>query len=143
MALIVSTASRMMLALVPESEIDLYRWTLLPIIGSVLATIGAFCFNTEIEVRKIIVGRCTFAFICGVITPRLVFLASPWDGVRTWLIDPLLLIGAGIIFAFAGYILSYPFARQAYRRAPFIAAQKMKEIERKMKAESDTTNLDP
>ena len=143
MAVIVATAARMMLAIVPDKEFDLYQWTLLPLIGSVLSTIGAFCFNTEIEVRKIVVGRCTFAFVVGVIGPRGVFVFSPWDGVRGWLIDPLLLIGAGALFAFTAYILSYPFARAAYRRAPFLAEQKLKEIERKMNAGTDAKPLDP
>lgn len=143
MATIIAASARVIMAMIPEGEVDLYRWTLLPLIGSVLATIGAFCFNTEPEVRKIVVGRCTIAFVAGVIGPRLIYVLSPWDGIRSWLVDPLLLVGMGCLFAFVGYILSYPFTRAAYRRAPFIAEQKLKEIEKKIKAESDTKELKP
>lgn len=132
LAAIIAACSRMLLAVVPESEVDLYRWTLLPMIGGVLTTIGAFCFNTEPEVRKIVVGRCTFAFIVAVVGPRLVFVISPWGVIRDTMVDPLLLIGAGAVCAFAAYILSYPFARAAYRRAPAIAAAKLKEVEQRL-----------
>lgn len=119
-----------MLAVLPASEAELASWTLLPLIGATLAAGGAFCLNTQQEVRKIVVGRCLFAVVVGVIVPRLFSMMHPW--VAEVLGDTLLKVGAGFVFGFGGYVLSWPFVKKAYERAPAVAAQHINSLEKKM-----------
>lgn len=127
----------------PESA-EIMQWTLLPMIGATLAAGGAFCFNTQPEVRKIVVGRCLFALVIGILGPRLMSMSHPW--LKGLLVDPLILVGAGFIHGFAAYLMSWPFVRRAYERAPAIADKQMqaveKEIDRRIKQNNPTTKLD-
>jgi hypothetical protein len=128
----------------PESA-EIMQWTLLPMIGATLAATGAFCFNTQLEVRKIVVGRCLFALVVGILGPRLMSMSHPW--LKSLLVDPLILVGAGFIHGFAAYLMSWPFVRKAYERAPVIADKQMqaveKEIDRRIKQNNPTTQLEP
>lgn len=127
----------------PESA-EIMQWTLLPMIGATLAATGAFCFNTQLEVRKIVVGRCLFAIVVGILGPRLMSMSHPW--LKSLLVDPLILVGAGFIHGFAAYLMSWPFVRKAYERAPAIADKQMeaveKEIDRRIKQNNPTEKLD-
>lgn len=117
--IIQSTVTAFMLAYAPASRLELLEWTLLPLIGATLASGGAFCLNTQQEVRRIVVGRCLFALMVGVIGPRLMSMMHPW--ISDLLSDPLLKVGAGFIHGFAGYILSWPVVKSSYLRATPIA----------------------
>lgn len=127
----------------PESS-EIMQWTLLPMIGATLAATGAFCFNTQLEVRKIVVGRCLFALVVGILGPRLMSMFHPW--LKSLLVDPLILVGAGFIHGFAAYLMSWPFVRKAYERAPVIADKQMqaveKEIDRRIKQNNPTEKLE-
>lgn len=122
-------ASLLLSQLPPESA-ELMMWTLLPMIGATLAAGGAFCFNTQPEVRKIVVGRCLFALVIGVLGPRLMSMSHPW--LKSILVDPLILVGAGFVHGFAAYLMSWPFVRKAYERAPAMADRQMQAIERRI-----------
>lgn len=126
-------AAGVLLAVLPPDRTELILWTLLPMIGATLAASGAFCFNTASEVRKIVVGRCLFALVIGIIGPRILSMVHPW--LRDIMIDPLLLVGAGFVHGFLGYLLSWPFVRRAYERAPAVAARQVAALEAKMAAE--------
>lgn len=122
-----STVAAFLLAYAPESRMELLEWTLLPMIGATLAAGGAFCLNTQAEVRKVVIGRCFFALIVGVIGPRLLSLVHP--SLASILSDPILKVGAGFAHGFLGYILSWPSAKGFYDRATPIAEQLVKSTE--------------
>jgi hypothetical protein len=116
-----------LLAIVPMDKIELIYWTLLPLLGTTIVSCGAFCFNTQQEVRRIVIGRCCFAILVGVVGPRCMSMVHPW--IREVMVDPLLLVGAGAVHGFVGYLISWPFVRRAYERAPAIADKQMSAIE--------------
>jgi len=133
------------LAVAPPDRVELMTWTLLPMIGATLASGGAFCFNTQPEVRRIVVGRCLFALVVGVLGPRVLSMVHPW--LRDMMIDPLLLVGAGFFHGFVGYLMSWPFVRRAYERAPAVAEKQMaaieKRIDEKIAQKAPTEKLNP
>lgn len=126
-----------LLALSPETgtkveQAEFLEWSLLTFAGSVLAAGGAFCFNTSHEVRKIVIGRCLFTIVAGVIGSRLMSIMHPW--VTELLGDPFLKIGAGFLFGLAAYLLSWPFVARAYQRAPLVARKQVEAIEERFVA---------
>lgn len=125
-----SAIAAFLMAVIPSDQLELMSWTLLPLIGATLAAGGAFCLNTQQEVRKIVVGRCLFAIVVGVVGPRLFSMVHP--SMRELMSDPLLKVGAGFIHGFIGYVMSWPVVRKSYERAPAAAAQMVKTVEQRM-----------
>lgn len=134
-----------LLATLPPETAEVMAWTLIPMIGATLAAGGAFCFNSQPEVRRIVIGRCLFAIVIGVLGPRILSMVHPW--LKVAMIDPLILVGAGFINGFVGYLMSWPFVRKAYERAPAVADRQMQAIEnaidRRIKQNNPTTKLEP
>lgn len=118
--IIQSAVTAFMLAYAPASRLELLEWTLLPMIGATIASGGAFCLNTQIELRRTVIGRCLFAMTVGVVGPRLMSMTHPW--ISDILNDPLLKVGAGFAHGFLGYILSWPVVKSSYTRATPIAS---------------------
>lgn len=116
-----SAVTAFMLAYAPASRLELLEWTLLPMLGATIAAGGAFCLNTQQEVRRIVIGRCAFALMVGVVGPRLLSMMHPW--ITEVLADPLLKVGAGFLHGFIAYILSWPLVKSSYNRAAPIAEQ--------------------
>lgn len=116
-----SAITAFMLAYAPASRLELLEWTLLPMLGATIAAGGAFCLNTQQEVRRIVIGRCAFALMMGVVGPRLMSMLHPW--ITEALADPLLKVGAGFLHGFIAYILSWPLVKSSYNRAAPIAEQ--------------------
>jgi len=116
-----SAITAFMLAYAPASRLELLEWTLLPMLGATIAAGGAFCLNTQQEVRRIVIGRCAFALMMGVVGPRLMSMMHPW--ITAALADPLLKVGAGFLHGFIAYILSWPLVKSSYNRAAPIAEQ--------------------
>lgn len=128
-------ATAILLALVPMDKLEMVYWTLFPLLGTTIISCGAYCLNTQQEVRRIVIGRCCFAIIVGVVGPRVMSMVHPW--LREVMIDPLLLVGAGAAHGFVGYLISWPFVRRAYERAPAIADKQMSAIEQAVAREVD------
>lgn len=116
-----STVTAFLLAYAPASRLELLEWTLLPMLGATIAAGGAFCLNTQQEVRRIVIGRCAFALMMGLVGPRLMSMLHPW--ITDALADPLLKVGAGFLHGFIAYILSWPLVKSSYNRAAPIAEQ--------------------
>ncbi len=116
-----SAITAFLLAYAPESRVELLEWTLLPMLGATIAAGGAFCLNTQQEVRRIVICRCAFALMMGVVGPRLTSMLHPW--ITDALADPLLKVGAGFLHGFIAYILSWPLVKSSYNRAAPIAEQ--------------------
>ena len=130
LVMVQTTVAAFLATVLPAEQADLMVWTLLPLIGATLAAGGAFCLNTQQEVRKIVVGRCLFAIVVGVILPRLMSMVHP--SIREIMTDPLLKVGAGFFWGFLGYVMSWPVVRKSYERAPAAAAQMVKNVEQRM-----------
>lgn len=125
-AIIASTLT----VLAPPGQYEIIKWTGFTILGALLASGGAFCLNTKLEIRKIVIGRCIIATVLGVIAPRIAIYLN--ESIMNLLVDPLLITGAGFISGTAGYIISYPFAKKLYDKAPEIADKQLTRIENKL-----------
>lgn len=125
-----SAVAAFMMAVIPADQVELMSWTLLPLVGATLAAGGAFCLNTQTEVRRIVVGRCLFAIVVGVVGPRLMSMVHPF--MRDMMADPLLKVGAGFAHGFIGYVMSWPVVRKSYERAPAVSDQLVKTVEDRM-----------
>lgn len=122
-----SAVAAFMLAVIPADQLELMSWTLLPMIGATLAAGGAFCLNTQVEMRKVVIGRCLFAIVVGVVFPRLASMTHPW--VTSLMADPILKVGAGFGFGLLGYVVSWFLVKRMYERAPVLAAQQVQALE--------------
>ncbi len=130
LVIIQSAIAAFMLSYAPADRVELMEWTLLPIVGATLAAGGAFCMNTQQEVRKIVIGRCLFALVLGVVGPRFISLAQPW--IKELMADPILKVGAGFLCGLVVYILSWWVVKGMYARAAPIAAKLVKMGEDRM-----------
>ena len=92
--LVQSVITFFVLAYAPDSRVELLEWILLPLLGAMCASVGAFCLNTQTELRKVVIGRCFCALIIGLVGPR--FLSVWWPWAATLLADPFLKLGAGL-----------------------------------------------
>ncbi len=127
-----ASVTAFMLSYVPPSRLELMEWSLLPMLGATIAAGIGFCLNPQIEVRKIVMGRCLGALILGVVGPRFVATMQPW--VLELLSDPFLKVGAGAIGGYLGYIIVCALTKKAFDRATPIAEQLIKAGEARLVA---------
>ena len=125
--LVQSVVTFFMLAYAPDSRVELLEWILLPLMGSVCAAVGAFCLNTQPELRRVVIGRCFCTLVIGLVGPR--FLSIWWPWATTLLADPFMKIGAGFAFGAFTYVISYFAFIRFYANAPAIANQLMQRAE--------------
>jgi len=130
LAAVQTATTAFLMAVVPPEQVELMSWTLLPMVGATIASGGAFCLNTQTELRRYVIGRCLFALVVGVVGPRLTSMIHPW--VSGMMVDPILKVGAGFVFGFVGYVVSWPFVKKFYDRAPNTAAELVKAVEANM-----------
>lgn len=109
----------MLLASAPLDRIAVLEWTLLPGLGAMTVAVGAFCFNTQPEIRRVVLGRSVFTLFIGIVGARLLSMTHPW--IQDLLADPFLKIGMGGLLGFSAWMISKPFCARAYERAPFAA----------------------
>lgn len=109
----------MLLTAAPLDRISVLEWTLLPGLGAMAVAVGAFCFNTQPEIRRVVLGRSVFTLFGGIIGARMLSMTHPW--IQDLLADPFLKIGIGGVLGFSAWMISKPFCARAYERAPFAA----------------------
>jgi hypothetical protein len=119
-----------LLSLVPPDRYALMEWTLLTFLGASGASAACFCLNTRIELRKIIIGRCIFALIFGVVLTRVAYMVHPI--VEGLLDDPLILIGSGALFGFFGWHLSKALFQRAQEREEHFARMIVQSAENRL-----------
>lgn len=113
-----------------DLEADAVRWLLMPLIGSLVACLGAFMFNGE-ETRRHVIGRCIFAVSAGTLLPRIISLLHP--KLQSMAIEPTLLFLMGIIISTFVYVLSRNFMEGFFRRSRKMATEYLDEVERRTK----------
>lgn len=104
---------------------------LLPLLGSLIMTGAAILLNPEPETRRIVIGRSIIAVLFGVAAPQI--LAMFWGKFNPKVIEPVLLVIVGSIFAFVAYIGSRPFFNEAYKRSAMLARMAQDEAMRRVK----------
>lgn len=142
---IVAIASKLLfLAVATGTEkIDAMQWSLLPLIGALLASGGAFMLNAKPEDRRTVAGRAIFACVFGVTMPKLLSIMHPWLQEAT--VDPILVILFGFLSGLIGYILSRPLVTRLFQRAPRMADEQIDAAYRRFGAKppSKPTNSEP
>lgn len=86
---------------------------LLPLIGSMLGSVGWFALNPEPETRKIIVGRCIFSLVGGTLSPAIIVYS--YSGLTSFFSHAAPMLMAGAVMSGAFYLLSVPVTLRAYK----------------------------
>lgn len=105
----------MLLAVGDAPKAEQLSWLLLPLIGAVMASIGAFLFNPYPEDRREIGGRMIVGVFCGVCLPNIMFYCSDTLQKASAIPAVQLLLGFAICSFF--YLVSKPLFRGAYKRS--------------------------
>jgi len=108
------------------AELQLF---LLTFIGAVFTSGGLIMLNPEPETRRIVIGRSIFALFFGVLVPQIIGMFHP--SLAALSIKPVVLVLMGGLCAALAYVLSRPFAAQAYGRAAVVAERELNRIEGK------------
>lgn len=103
-------------------ELDV-RWAILTMAGSMMVSAMAWMLNEREESRKKVFGRAIGAMLVGVCGSRAFWHYSDW--AKNSLQDPLLMLGAGAVFGFVGYMLAAALVKASSKRADSIVGQGM------------------
>lgn len=105
------------------ARMDALQWSLLPLIGGLLASGGAFLLNSEPERRKVVAGRAIFGCVASVAVPKLLSKVHPT--VETMTVDPILVLFFGFVCGILGYVFSRAAVSRLFERAPKIAEEQV------------------
>ena len=108
---IIALAVRLLLSSADTPQKGEMSWLLLPLIGSILASVGAFLFNPSLEDRKTVSGRMMVGVFIGTVAPNIIFYCSETIQKASVIPSVPLLLGFGICTLV--YILSKPFSFRA------------------------------
>ncbi len=112
---------------VPLSD-DIKSFTAFAMAGASLGVVFSWCLLDQQEKRKQTGARIIVGALLGVGIPRGSQKYFHW--IRDALNDPILVIIAGFICAFAGYFLAYAFFRTVAKKDQVIADAGVKAVER-------------
>lgn len=141
--LMTAIASSLILADAPPPQQFALQWFLLPLLGSLAASVAAIFLNPAPEARKIVLARSICAVVVGTAVPKVVSLIHP--ATRELALDPAVAFIAGFGFGVLGYVLSRPFMTKLYERSGDIASDLEAMAEKKVtsvtvtKSETKTT----
>ena len=76
-------------------------WSLMPMLGAIVASGMAFLLNRIDEGPKVIAGRFIMALVTGVGLPRILTYIHPW--LKDLSLDPILLVLGGFFCGLMGY----------------------------------------
>lgn len=138
---IIALATRALIAFENAPQAEAMSWLLLPLIGSVMASIGAFLFNPSIEDRRTVAGRMVVGVFCGITVPNVAFYMS--DTLQKASVVPAvqLLLGFGICAI--SFMMAKPLFQGGYKRSNEWADAGLDELERRAGViKSDTEKLE-
>lgn len=98
------------------AELQLF---LLPLIGAMVMTAGAWLLNPQEEARRQTLGRCVVALFTGTMGPQAVVLFRP--SLADLAVKPVFLFLVGGLLSMLAYVLAKPFFAQLYQRADKVA----------------------
>lgn len=126
---VIALAIRLLLSSVDTPQKGEMSWLLLPLIGSILASVGAFLFNPSMEDRKTVGGRMMVGVFIGTVAPNIIFYCSETIQKASVIPSVPLLLGFGICTLV--YILSKPFFVQGFHRSDNISREIWEEAEKR------------
>jgi len=112
-------STHLLMAAASQSEAEALRWSLLPLMGALIASATAFLLNRDREVGRIVAGRTIFALVGGVSVPKFASLIHP--SLADVITDPLILVLFGIMAALPCYFLAKPIIERLGKQAPSTA----------------------
>jgi len=111
-------ATYLLMAATSQTQEEALRWSLLPLMGALIAAAVCYLFNKDREAARIVVGRTTFALVGGVLLPRLASFSSYFSEIVT---DPIIVIALGFMASGACYFVSKPAVDRWSKRSQSIA----------------------
>jgi hypothetical protein len=130
LSLIGVTASPMLLADNPPAQQFALQWLLLPLLGSLLASVAAMMFNPNPEARKTVLARCVFAVTFGTGVPKVLSMVHP--AIREWSLDPVFTFLSGFVVATLVYVCARPLVEKLFARSGEYADHAIDIVERKV-----------
>lgn len=113
-----------------ESAMNAAMWSLMPIVGALLASCMAFLLNRISENRRAVIGRVIGACVTGVGLPRIMTYIHPT--LKTMSLDPVLLILCGFCCGLLGYAAAAHMVSRMFRVAPGFVDQGLKKAAEKI-----------
>lgn len=121
LGVVYSGVNYIVLATASQTEAEALRWSLLPLLGGLLACGGAFLLSQDREQNRIVVGRTIFALVACVISCKVASLIPISDALSSIITDPLILVGIGFTAGVIWYFLSKPIVVRLAKQAPATA----------------------
>ncbi len=106
-----------------DSAMAAAMWSLMPMVGALLASTMAFMFNRVSENRREVAGRVIGALVVGIVLPRALTYVHPI--IKTVSLDPILLVGLGFAFGLLGYAGGAALVAKYFKEAPSIVDRQM------------------
>lgn len=129
-ALITGVSSWALLGTAPPEDIYALQWLLLPLIGSLLASVAAFLLNPYPEARKVVFGRSIVGIFAGVTVPTLISMFHP--ALANLASHPVLKLASGFGCCLLVYILARPFVTSFYKRSGAIGDELAEGVSKKV-----------
>lgn len=108
---------------------DVNKFTAFAGMGAAIGILFCFMLMDKDETRKQVAARIIVGGLSGIVLPR---IGNKYFGfVHEFLLDPILVIGAGFACTFLAYFLIYSLARRLAGRERAIAAAVLKQAEKK------------
>lgn len=98
-------------------------WSLMPVLGAVLASGMAFLLNSVEEGPRAVAGRFIGALVTGVGIPRILTYMHPW--LKEVALDPILLIVGGFFCGLMGYAAAKFTVEKFFKDAPRLVNSQM------------------
>lgn len=121
----------------PGAETNELRLLLLPLLGSLIASLGAYMLAPKEEPRKV-VGRCIYAVACGTTAP--VIYGSTTASGALLLQHPVAMFLAGLLATTVFYIFLEPIIERMFTSAPQVADSAIEQAKRRIGLTSSPDN---
>lgn len=121
----------------PSAETNELRLLLLPLLGSLIASAGAYMLAPKEEIRKV-AGRCIYAVACGTTAP-VIYGATTASGALL-LQHPVAMFLAGLVATTVFYIFLKPIIERMFTSAPQVADSAIEQAKRRIGLTSSPDN---
>ena len=104
-------------------------WSLMPMLGAIVASGMAFLLNRIDEGPKVIAGRFIMALVTGIGLPRILTYIHPW--LKDLSLDPILLVLGGFFCGLMGYAAAKYTVDKFFKDAPGLVDDQMEKLRAK------------
>lgn len=132
-------ASPVLLATAPTEEQYALQWLLLPMLGSLLASVCAMLLNPRAEVRKHVLARGIFGVVMGTACPKIVSMVHP--ALANIFGDPAFKCIFGFFVCLFFYVVAKPVVEKLYGRSDSMSEDLLNTVESQVKKKVSTVTV--